>query len=68
MSLNVTQELKPLDISYDQIFLQRATLNFEIHRRVPSVEQTDEIQKEHKHISLSLSLSLSVDLPMHCLL
>ena len=53
-------ELKPLDISYDQNILQRTTLNFEIHRRIPRVEQTDEIKKEHKHISLSLSPSLSL--------
>ena len=59
-----TQESKPLDISYDQIFLQRSTQNFEIRRRVPRVKkpQTDEIQKEHRqpHLSLSLSLYLSI--------
>ena len=41
-------------------------------RRVPSVEQTDKIQKEHKHIShslcmhqsLSFSLSLSLSLSL----
>ena len=52
-----TQELKPQDISYDQIFLQRSTQNFEIRRRVPRVkkqQQSDEIQKEHTHTSLSL--------------
>ena len=37
-SLYCTQELKPPDISYDQI-LQRSTLNFEIRRRVPRVRK-----------------------------
>ena len=49
----VIQSLK--DISYNQIFLQRSTRNFEIRRRV-SVLKNDEIQKEHTHTSLSLSL------------
>ena len=48
-----SQELKPLDISYDQI-LQRSTQNFEIRRRVPIVK---------KNLPLSLSLSLSLSLP-----
>ena len=51
---NFTQELKPPDISYDQIYLQRSTQNFEIRRRVPRVKkQTDEIQKDHTHLFLS---------------
>ena len=36
-----TQELIPLDISYDQIFLQRSTQNFEIRRRVSRVKKTN---------------------------
>ena len=38
-----TQELIPLDISYNQIifFLQRSTQNFEIRRRVPRVKKAN---------------------------
>ena len=53
-----TQELKPLDISYDQIFfLQRSTQNFEIRRRVPR-EKTNwwNSKRTHTHISLPLYL------------
>ena len=37
-SLYCTQELKQLDILYDQIFFAKIYTNFEIHRRVPRVK------------------------------
>ena len=59
------------DISYDQIFLQRSTQNFEIRRRVPILikEKTEKIQKEHTHTHISLSPCQSADamLTLTCL-
>ena len=56
--------MKPLDISYDQIFFfAKIYTNFKIRRWVPRVKKkTDEIKK-NTHISLSLL----VDPPMMCL-
>ena len=59
--------LIPLDISYDQIFLQRSTQNFEIRRRVSRVKKNWRNSKR-THTHLSLSLSLLVDPSMPCLL
>ena len=50
----VTQELKPLDISYSQNILQRSTRNFEICRRVPRVKKNLMKLKKNTNISLSL--------------
>ena len=56
--------LKPLDISYHQIFLQKSTQNFEIHRRVPRAKKnklTKFKKNTHTHLSLSLSTCRSAD-------
>ena len=63
-SLYCTQELKPLDISYEQIFFfAKIYTNFEIRRRVPRVKKQQKLTKfnknTHTYLSLSLSLSLS---------
>ena len=55
-----TQELKP-DMSYDQIFLQRSTQNFEIRRRVPRVKNKLAKFKKNTHTHLSLSICRSAD-------